>query len=95
MPSGSESVQVGAGGAHKCIKPFSQRDLNEDLKANVVTTLVLHGADGQVVPNADSATPSSRLIGKAISKVYPGAPHGLMVTHEVQLNKVLLAFIQS
>jgi len=28
-------------------------------------------------------------------KVYPGAPHGLMVTHREQFNADLLAFIKA
>jgi non-heme chloroperoxidase len=47
------------------------------------------------VPITDSALLSSRLIKNAILKVNPGAPHGLMATHQEQLNNDLLAFIQS
>ena len=39
-------------------------------------TLVLRGDDDQIVPIADSELLLSKLI-----KVYPGALHGLMVTH--------------
>jgi hypothetical protein len=39
-------------------------------------TFVLRGDDDQIVPIADSALLLSKLI-----KVYPGALHGLMVTH--------------
>jgi hypothetical protein len=40
------------------------------------STLVPCGDDDQIVPIADSALRLSKLI-----KAYPGAPHGLMVTH--------------
>ncbi len=87
-------MQVGLRGAYDCIKAFSETDLTEDIKAIDVPTLVLHGDDDQIVPIADSALLSSKLITKATLKVYPGAPHGLMATHRDMLNTDLLAFIQ-
>jgi non-heme chloroperoxidase len=89
------SMQVGLRGAHDCIKAFSETDLTEDLKKIDVPTLVLHGDDDQIVPIADSALLSSKIIKNAKLKVYPGAPHGLMVTHKNQFHTDLLAFIQS
>jgi non-heme chloroperoxidase len=88
------SMQVGLRGAYECIKAFSETDLTEDLKKIDVPTLVLHGDDDQIVPIDDSALLSSKLVKNAVLKVYPGAPHGMMVTHKDQLNNDLLAFIQ-
>ena len=87
-------MQVGLKGAYDCIKAFSETDLTEDIKAIDIPTLVLHGDDDQIVPIADSALLSSKLIKTATLKVYPGAPHGLMATHKAMLNNDLLAFIQ-
>jgi len=89
------SMQAGEKGAYDCIKAFSETDLTEDLKRIDVPTLVLHGDDDQIVPIADSALLSSKLIRNATLKVYPGAPHGLFATHKDQLNGDLLGFIQS
>jgi len=89
------SMQVGLKGAYDCIKAFSETDLTEDIKGIDIPTLVLHGDDDQIVPIADSALLSSKLIKTATLKVYPGAPHGLMVPHKDKLNNDLLAFIQS
>jgi non-heme chloroperoxidase len=89
------SMQAGLRGAYECVKAFSETDLTEDLKKIDIPTLVLHGDDDQIVPIVASALLSSKLISKATLKVYPGAPHGLMVTHREQLNNDLLAFIQS
>lgn len=86
------SMQAGLKGAYDCIKAFSETDLTEDLKKVDVPTLVIHGDDDQIVPIADSALLSSKLIKNATLKVYPGAPHGLMATHKEQLNNDLLAF---
>jgi non-heme chloroperoxidase len=88
------SMQAGLVGAYQCIKAFSETDLTGDLKKLDIPTLVLHGDDDQIVPIADSALLSSKLVKKAILKVYPEAPHGLMATHRDQLNSDLLAFIQ-
>jgi non-heme chloroperoxidase len=88
------SMQVGVRGAYDCIKAFSETDLNEDLKRIDVPTLILHGDDDQIVPIADSALLSSKIVKKATLKVYPGAPHGLMVTHRDQFHNDLLAFIR-
>jgi len=88
------SMQAGLRGAYECIKAFSESDLTEDLKKIDIPTLVLHGDDDQIVPIADSALLSSKLIRQATLKVYPGAPHGLMATHQDHLNNDLLKFIQ-
>jgi non-heme chloroperoxidase len=58
-----------------------------------VPTLVLHGDDDRIVPIADSALLSSKLIKGAELKVYPGAPHGLCSTHKDRVNADLLTFL--
>jgi len=88
------SMQVGLKGAYDCVKAFSETDLTEDLKRFDVPTLILHGDDDQIVPFADSALLSSKIVKDATLKVYPGAPHGLMVTHKDQFNADLLAFLK-
>ena len=57
-------------------------------------TLILHGDDDQIVPIADSALLSSKIVKGATLKIYPGAPHGLPSTLKDQLNADLLAFIE-
>jgi non-heme chloroperoxidase len=89
------SMLAGLKGSYDCIKAFSETDLNDDLKRFDIPTLVLHGDDDQIVPIADSALLSSKIIPEAELKVYPGAPHGLMVTHKEQFNADLLEFIRS
>ena len=88
-------MQVGLKAAYECIKAFSETDLTEDLKKFDVPTLVVHGDDDQIVPIADSALLSSKIVKNATLKVYPGASHGLMTTHKDQLNSDLLAFLRS
>jgi non-heme chloroperoxidase len=88
-------MQVGLKAAYECVKAFSETDLTEDLKKFDVPTLVVHGDDDQIVPIADSALLSSKIVKDATLKVYPGAPHGLMTTHKDQLNSDLLSFLRS
>jgi non-heme chloroperoxidase len=87
------SMQAGYKAAYDCVKAFSETDLTEDLKRFDVPTLIIHGDDDQIVPFADSAPLSSKLVPDAELKVYPGAPHGLMVTHRDQFHADLLEFI--
>ena len=76
------------------IKAFSETDQTEDLKAITVPTLVLHGDDDQIVPIADSALKSSKLLKTGTLKVYPGYPHGMLTTHADVINPDLLAFVK-
>ena len=68
--------------------------LHADLKRFDVPTLIIHGEDDQNVPIANTALLSSKLIKKATLKVYPGAPHGLTVTHKDKFNDDLLTFVK-
>ncbi|MGQ8633508.1 alpha/beta fold hydrolase, partial [Agrobacterium sp. DKPNP3] len=76
------------------VKAFSETDQTEDLKAITVPTLVLHGDDDQVVPIADSAELSVKLLKNGTLKVYKGYPHGMLTTHADIINPDLLAFVK-
>jgi len=89
------SMTVGLKGAFDCIKAFSETDLTADLKRFDIPTLIIHGDDDQIVPIGDSALLSSKIVKNATLKVYPGAPHGLTLTHKEQFNADLLAFLKS
>ena len=89
-----QGMWCGIKAAYDCIKAFSETDFTEDLKKMDVPTLVLHGDDDQIVPIADSAMLSSKIIKSATLKVIPGAPHGMCSTHKDQINAELLAFLQ-
>jgi non-heme chloroperoxidase len=89
------SMQVGLKAAYDCVKAFSETDLTEDLLAFNIPTLIIHGDDDQIVPIADSALLSSKIVKNATLKIYPGAPHGLMSTHKERFNADLLSFLKS
>ncbi len=76
------------------IVAFSQTDFTEDLKSIKVPVLVMHGDDDQVVPYADSAPLSAKLLPRGILKTYKGFPHGMPAAHADVINADLLAFIR-
>ncbi|MBX3358885.1 MAG: alpha/beta hydrolase [Phycisphaeraceae bacterium] len=78
---------------HDGIKAFSETDFTEDLNAIDVPTLVMHGDDDQIVPIADSALLSVKLLSKGSLKVYEKLPHGMCTTHADVINHDLQAFI--
>ena len=79
---------------YDCVKAFSETDFTEDLQRIDVPVLVMHGDDDQVVPYADSAPLSAKLLKQGTLKTYPGYPHGMATTHAAVINADLLAFIQ-
>ena len=78
---------------YDCIQAFSETDFTEDLKQIDVPTLVMHGDDDQIVPYADSAPLSVKLLKHGTLKTYAGLPHGMCTTHADLINPDLLAFI--
>jgi non-heme chloroperoxidase len=88
-------MMAGFPAAYFCIKAFSETDFTDDLKKIDVPTLILHGDDDQIVPIADSALLSAKIVKNAALKVYKGAPHGMCTTHKDQVNEDLLAFIKA
>ncbi|AXA38724.1 alpha/beta fold hydrolase [Rhizobium leguminosarum] len=86
---------IGGAKAHyDGIKAFSETDFTEDLKIITVPTLVMHGDDDQIVPIADSALLSAKLLQNATLKVYEKFPHGMCTTHADIINPDILAFIK-
>jgi non-heme chloroperoxidase len=76
------------------VKAFSETDFTEDLKTITVPTLVMHGDDDQIVPIADSALLSVKLLKNGMLKVYEKFPHGMCTTRADVVNPDLLAFIK-
>jgi non-heme chloroperoxidase len=89
-----QGMLCGMKGAYDCIKAFSETDFTEDLKKFDVPTLILHGDDDQIVPIADSALLSAKLVKGATLKIIPSGPHGMCSTLKDQINTDLLTFFQ-
>jgi non-heme chloroperoxidase len=54
----------------------------------------LHGEDDQIVPYADSAPLSAKLLKDSTLKTYKGFPHGMPTTEADTINADLLAFLK-
>lgn len=86
---------MGSAKAHyEGIKAFSETDQTADLQGITVPTLVMHGDDDQIVPIADAALKSIKLLKNGTLKVYKGYAHGMLTTNADVLNADLLAFIK-
>jgi non-heme chloroperoxidase len=79
--------------AYDCIKAFSETDQTGDLEAIDVPMLICQGDDDQIVPIADAAYKSIKLVKKGTLKVYPRAPHGIYGDYQDALDKDILEFI--
>jgi non-heme chloroperoxidase len=90
-----QGMMGGAKAHYDGIKAFSETDFTEDLKAIDVPTLVMHGDDDQIVPFADSALLSAKLLKQSTLQVYEKLPHGMCTTHAEVINPDLLAFFKS
>jgi non-heme chloroperoxidase len=88
-----QAMMGGACAHHDGIKAFSETDFTEDLKAIAVPTLILHGDDDQIVPIANSALLSAKLLKNSTLKVLPRLPHGMCTTDADLINAELLSFI--
>jgi non-heme chloroperoxidase len=89
-----QGMLAGHKAVYDCIKAFSETDFTENLKKIDVPTLIFHGDDDQIVPIADSALLSAKLIKGAVLKIIPGAPHGMCSTLKDQVNAELLHFFE-
>jgi non-heme chloroperoxidase len=89
-----QSMMGGIKGHYDCVREFSEVDYTEGLKKMTIPTLIVQGDDDQIVPIKASGKRSVEIAPNATLKVYPGAPHGLPITHQEQLNADLLKFIR-
>lgn len=90
-----QGMLTGFKAAYDCIKAFSETNFTGDLKKFDVPALVMHGDDDQIVPIADSAMLSSKLIPNAKLRIYEGFSHGMCTINHDVINKDLLEFIKS
>jgi non-heme chloroperoxidase len=90
-----QGMEGGIKPQYDCIKAFSETDFTEDLKKISVPTFVMHGDDDQIVPVADAAPLSAKLLKQATLKIYPGLGHGLCTINADVVNADLLAYIKS
>jgi non-heme chloroperoxidase len=90
-----QGMMGGAKAHYDGIVAFSQTDFTEDLTKITVPVLVMHGDDDQIVPYADSAPLSAKLLKNGTLKTYKGFPHGMPTTEADIINNDLLAFFKA
>ena len=90
-----QGMMGGAKAHYDGIVAFSQTDFTEDLKKINVPVLVMHGDDDQIVPYADSAPLSAKLLKTSTLKTYKGFPHGMPTTEADTINADLLTFLKA
>jgi non-heme chloroperoxidase len=90
-----QGMMGGAKAHYDGIVAFSQTDFTDDLKKISVPILVMQGDDDQIVPYADSAPLSVKLLKNGTLKTYKGFPHGMPTTHADTINADLLTFFAS
>ncbi|MCU1481933.1 MAG: alpha/beta hydrolase [Subtercola sp.] len=89
-----QGMNVNIKAAYDCIKAFSESDFTEDLKALDVPIFIAQGDADQIVPVADAAEKSIKLVKDGTLKLYEGAPHGIALDYQKELDQDLLAFIK-
>jgi pimeloyl-ACP methyl ester carboxylesterase len=89
------ALQASLKGTIDCETASTETDFQPDMKKANVPTLVIHGADDQVVPFEATGKLAAEMISGAKLKVYPGAPHATAVTHRYQVNWDRLEFLQT
>jgi non-heme chloroperoxidase len=89
-----QAMMGGAKAHYDGIIAFGQTDFTEDLEKITVPVFVMHGDDDQIVPYADSAPLSAKLLKNGTLKTYKGFPHGMPTTQAEAINADLLAFIK-
>lgn len=73
---------------------ITETDLRREVAAIEVPTLVIHGAKDKSAPLDLTGKRVAAMIQGSELKVYDGAPHGLLVTHQNLLNDDLVRWIQ-
>jgi non-heme chloroperoxidase len=80
-------------GQYESLSAFSETDFTDDLKKLAIPTLIIQGDDDQIVPIGIASLRSAKIVRKETLKIYPGAPHGLYLTHAEKLNADLIDFV--
>lgn len=71
-----------------------QTDLRSDLEGIDIPILVVHGDTDRIVPFEHSGARIAKLVPNATTHVLKDAPHGFLLTHADEANKLLLDFLK-
>ena len=76
-----------------CNKTISAADLRKDVQRIACPTLIVHGDKDASAPLPITGARTARMIPNCKLIVYPGAPHGIVLTHQQRFVSDLLAFL--
>jgi len=91
----SVAMQASLKATLACANAFATTDFRSDLASFRVPTLVVHGTADSTVPIDATGREAVKGITMAELKEYLGAPHGLLETHRVQLERELITFLKN
>lgn len=77
-----------------CQRMAASADIREDLKRITCPTLIIHGDKDASVPIVTTREKTVPLIAGSRFVVYPGGPHGLVLTHRTRFLADLASFIE-
>ena len=78
-----------------CHRALTETDFRREVAAITLPTLIIHGDKDASCQIDFTGRRTAQLIKGSQFKVYPGAPHGLIITHAEQFNKDLALFANS
>ena len=78
-----------------CNRAYVETDLRPDLARVDKPVLILQGDKDASAPLEITGRRTAAGIPGAVLKVYPGAPHGLFLTHMEQVNRDILEFVKT
>lgn len=76
-----------------CRKTISAADLRDDVRRIACQTLIVHGDKDASAPLSITGARTARLIPNCKLIVYPGAPHGIVLTHQQRFLTDMVAFL--
>ncbi len=79
----------------ECAKSFSGTDFRREMKNIRVPVMIIHGDADKTVPIEPTGAQAAKMLPNAIYRVYEGAPHGLFIIDQQQLNQDLAQFIST
>jgi pimeloyl-ACP methyl ester carboxylesterase len=74
---------------------FTEIDFRPEVAAISVPTLVVHGTADASAPLEITGRPTAALIPGGKLTVLPGAPHGLFLTHDREVNQAIVEFARA
>ncbi|PPI88518.1 alpha/beta hydrolase [Candidatus Pantoea edessiphila] len=76
-----------------CVTSFSETNFYSDLTKINIPILIIHGSNDQILPFQFTSGLTHNLVYSSKLKLYENGPHGFIFTHQNQLQKDLISFL--